>query len=277
MDRLPRAAALLTIVAVAGCGSSSPPPPAATSALTSAAPTVAGSSTTPKTTSTTSSSAAAKKHRGRPRHHPTTNRTTSTRNPPASTTTKARTTTTAGDHTTRTAPSSTPAGTPSAPAGLSQTTGYGTYELCQGTCSGAVPASLRRPLTLPAGDGGPCPVTLSARGPVTPEQLGSGLGFSSFIGSSWLAARVTWTVDGTYTGPILIRGGQLGGGSAVGFGEGRTPYDELQLLGAGQQAPRVSNGGRAWLSFTRVQGAGCYAYQVDGTGFSEEIVFRAVG
>ena len=35
-------------------------------------------------------------------------------------------------------------------------------------------------------------------------------------------------------------------------------------------------GGRAWITYTRVRGGGCYAYQVDGTGFSEVIVFRAV-
>jgi hypothetical protein len=119
-------------------------------------------------------------------------------------------------------------------------------------------------------------VTLIAPGPVSPQQLGSGLGFKSVTGSSWLAARVTWTVSGAYTGPVLIRGGQLAGGGAVGFGEGRTPYDELQLLDAGRNAPAVANGGRAWLSFTRIRGPGCYAYQVDGTSFTEEIVFRAV-
>jgi hypothetical protein len=277
MDRLLRAAALMTTVALAGCGASSPSAPSATSTATSAAPTVAGSSTTPSTTSTSRSRAAAPKHRARPRHGGGANRTTSTRTTAASGTAKTRSTPGAATHTTRTRPASTPPGTPPAPAGLSPTSGYGSYELCQGTCSGSVPASLRRLLRLPADDGGPCPVTLSANGPISPLQLGSGLGFSSFIGSSWLAARVTWTADGTYTGPILIRGGQLGGGGGVGFGEGRTPYDELQLLAGGQQAPQVANGGRAWLSFTRVRAPGCYAYQVDGASFSEEIVFRAVG
>jgi hypothetical protein len=30
-----------------------------------------------------------------------------------------------------------------------------------------------------------------------------------------------------------------------------------------------------WPSFTRVRKPGCYAYEVDGTSFSEVIVFRA--
>src|SRR6185437_8678680 len=54
-------------------------------------------------------------------------------------------------------------GLPPAPAGLAQTAGYGTYERCQGTCTGAAPAALRRPLRLPSADGGPCPITLNAR------------------------------------------------------------------------------------------------------------------
>ena len=98
-----------------------------------------------------------------------------------------------------------------------------------------------------------------------------------FIGSIWKAARVTWVAAGGYPGPVLIRGRQVGGSGAVGFGEGRTPYDELQLLAQGSGAPSVSGQGRAWLSFTRLRRAGCYAYQVDGTSFSYAIVFRASG
>jgi hypothetical protein len=163
-----------------------------------------------------------------------------------------------------------------APAGLAQTAGYGTYELCQGDCTGSVPSSLRRPLLLPAADGGPCPVTLRTTGPVFPST-GTQVGMTSFTGSSWLGTRVTWAANAGYTGPVLIRGGEIGGGGAIGFGGGHTPYDELQLLDAGRQAPAVVDGGRAWLSYTRVRSSGCYAYQVDGTSFSEVVVFRAVG
>lgn len=88
---------------------------------------------------------------------------------------------------------------------------------------------------------------------------------------------MTWTAAGSYTGPVLIRGRQLGGSGAVGFGEGHVPYDELQLRAAGTGAPRPPGGGRAWLSITRVRSPGCYAYQIDGTSFSSVIVFRAIG
>jgi hypothetical protein len=168
---------------------------------------------------------------------------------------------------TRTTPFPTPAGTPSAPDGLRQTAGYATYELCVSQCSGAVPASVRRPLHIPAlGSGGSCPVS-AGNGPLKPSP--TGLAATSFIGSSWKGARVTWQSSG-YQGPILIRGRQVGGQGAIGFGEGHTPYDELQLLGRAMGAPSGQ-----WPSFTRVQAPGCYAYQVDGTSFSELIVFRA--
>ncbi len=96
------------------------------------------------------------------------------------------------------------------------------------------------------------------------------------LGSSWLAARVTWTAAASYQGPILIRGSEIGGSGSVGFGDGAVPYDELQLLDSGRDAtPRF--GQRAWEAYTRVSGPGCYGYQIDGTDFSEVIVFRAVG
>jgi hypothetical protein len=166
-------------------------------------------------------------------------------------------------------------GLPTAPAGLTPTAGYATYERCQGTCTGAVPASLRRPLDLPSDDGGPCPITINPHGPVSLRELPAGVGFHAVSGSQWLEAQVTWTAVGGYVGPLLIRGEMLGGG-ALGFGTGTVPYDELQLLDAGQGAPRVTGGGRAWIAATRIRSGGCYAYQVDGTGFREVVVFRAV-
>lgn len=161
------------------------------------------------------------------------------------------------------------------PAGLTRTAGYATYERCQGTCTGAVPASLRRPLSLPSDDGGPCPITINPRGPVSPRELPAGVGFHGVRGTQWLEAQVTWTAVGGYAGPLLIRGAMVGGGP-LGFGIVAVPYDELQLLDAGRGAPRVTGGGRAWITHTRIRSGGCYAYQVDGISFSEVVVFRAV-
>ena len=55
---------------------------------------------------------------------------------------------------------------------------------------------------------------------------------TSFINSDWEGANVTWVAAPSYTGPLLIRGAELGGSGSVGFGEGHVPDDELQLLTA---------------------------------------------
>jgi hypothetical protein len=244
--RLIAAAATLGLLAasVAGCGGSSH-----SSSTNSFVATAATASSTTSTTTTT--------------HKTTRHRTTAHHTSATSTSTS---TSTGG---VSTEPPPTPAGTPPAPDGLRQTTGYGSYDLCAGTCSGSVPASLRRPLHLPhrCGGGGASPVS---------PQGGADLKLTQFIGSSWAGARVTWIAESSYRGPVLIRGARTdGGGGAVGFGEGHVPLDELQFLGSGQQAPPPPPGGRSWLSFTRVRGPGCYAYQVDGTNFSRVIAFRA--
>jgi hypothetical protein len=100
---------------------------------------------------------------------------------------------------------------------------------------------------------------------------------TSFTGSAWNGGRVTWVADPSYTGPVLIRGGQVGGAGAVGFGEGHVPVDELQLLTTAASSSGEPSGAREWPSFTRMASAGCYAYQVDGSGFSEVITFQATG
>jgi hypothetical protein len=255
---------VLTALAAAGCGSSSSAPNGATvpTATTTTAATVTTASppttTTPATTTTT-----------------TATRTSST---PTTTTTSTPTTTTS----TATTP------LPAAPAGLKAATGYGAYDNCQGVCTGSVPASLRRPLHLPSlGAGGACPVS-----PVAPAvtiagpAVGSGplyaaqpspLVIAGFINSAWSGGRVTWVAAARYTGPVLIRGGEVGGSGAVGFGEGHVPVDELQLLTASTSSPGEPPGAREWNSFTRVRSPGCYAYQIDGSGFSEVIAFQARG
>jgi hypothetical protein len=98
---------------------------------------------------------------------------------------------------------------------------------------------------------------------------------TSFINSSWNGGRVTWVAAPSYTGPVLIRGGQVGGAGAVGFGEGHVPVDELQVLTASTSSSGEPSGAREWPSFTRMRTPGCYAYQIDGTNFSEVIVFQA--
>jgi hypothetical protein len=144
------------------------------------------------------------------------------------------------------------------------------YELCSGHCTGSVPAALERPLHLPATPPPGCPA--STRGPVRP-QGSPDVKLQSFVGSAWKGAEVTWQSAPSYQGPVLIRGRELGATSPVGFGEGHVPYDQLQLLDPAHGMPHGPT--RKWPTFTRVHAAGCYAYQVDGTNFSDLIVFRA--
>lgn len=164
---------------------------------------------------------------------------------------------------------------------------------------GHVPALLRRSLHLPSiTAGASCPTSAPGRqvthflgkavgkGPVyaiseRPLARRGILSFeyppshnSSFAGSQWGGQKVLWASSRSYHGPILIRGRQLDGNHAVGFGQLLIPYAELQFP-AGHGDP--SQGGwRAWPSETRLRAPGCYAWQVDGTDFSEVIVFRAV-
>ena len=150
---------------------------------------------------------------------------------------------------------------------------------------------LQRPLRIPSiVPGTPCPT--AARdprgeltrigfhgaawgvGPAYPIGLGSEsrpqLGYldpipqsSEFFGSGWSGNKVLWVVDRAYRGPVLIRGRRLDGPEELRFERGFPPPRELRLT-----AP-------ATPSYTRVRVAGCYAYQVDGLGFSYLIVFEA--
>jgi hypothetical protein len=178
-----------------------------------------------------------------------------------------------------------PGAGPPPPPGVSASSGYASYDDCKGRCSGSVPASLFRPLKIPPiGKGGICPTSRTSFTSYAGAVVGSGpvyasqanpLALTTFVSSPWDGARVRWVASPRYRGPILIRGRQISGPSAVGFGDGHTPEDDLQLLDAATKSSHEPAGAREWPSFTRVPAAGCFAYQVDGTNFSEVIVFLA--
>ncbi len=196
-----------------------------------------------------------------------------------------------------------PTDQPNLPTASTAPHGCPTTNACR---PGTIPASLRRPLTLPrllAGQ--PCPVSGSRR-------FGAGGGFSSafralgpgpfyltgggtisfdypptkdsgYAGTGWGGAKVIWAVDPAYSGPLLIRGGQIDGNHGLRFdhyidsigysgsgpGDGKA-YRDLAYPGASGR-PIL----RTYPSAIRLRAAGCYAMQVDGIGFSELIVFRA--
>ena len=180
-------------------------------------------------------------------------------------------------------------------AGLRPTKGYEDY--CAGApgCEGEVPYPLRRALHLPKIDHGePCPT--SPRQQVSAAfapALGTGpvypVGFSAravltfeypppknsqFAGSAWGGRKVLWVSDPGYEGPILIRGRQLDGPGFLGFGGDEVPLTEMQLPPG--YAENFAGGWRNFPSYTRLRAPGCYGYQVDGTTFSEVVVFRAL-
>jgi hypothetical protein len=79
--------------------------------------------------------------------------------------------------------------------------------------------------------------------------------------------KVLWIVDPIYGGPVLIRGRQLDGPNELRFDNGALPPRAIKILPAARVRDRPS--------YTRVRGPGCYAYQVDGLGFSYVIIFEA--
>ena len=97
---------------------------------------------------------------------------------------------------------------------------------------------------------------------------------TDFYGTGWSGNKVLWWVSGRYHGPVLIRGRQLDGPHVLRFERGNPPSTEMRIRpGRGYT---LYKGARSRPSYTRVQAAGCYGYQVDGVGFSRVIVFRAV-
>jgi hypothetical protein len=96
-------------------------------------------------------------------------------------------------------------------------------------------------------------------------ELAPAVNFGSRL---WGGQKVLWFVLPSYTGPVLIRGGRLDAKGEVRFEVGNVPPKEL-FIPAG-------TGARERPSYTRLKGPGCYAYQVDGVGFSHVVVFRAL-
>jgi hypothetical protein len=97
--------------------------------------------------------------------------------------------------------------------------------------------------------------------------------FKGGLFHGWWYAKVLWFVPSTYRGWLLVRG----------LGLDRSPMGFL--LGAAQQgktalrlhatAPPAGQSGSYWSTATLVPHGGCYAYQVDGRGFSYSILVRA--
>lgn len=165
----------------------------------------------------------------------------------------------------------------------------------------------QRPLHLPTlAPGTPCPTTHGQEiQPAYGIGLGNGPVYAVFFGgihsdnvhgvveyadaqtfaggtSDWGGVKVLWVIKPPYRGPVLIRGERLDGSSPMRFNGGldaegldyltQALFTELRLTGdIDYDWPWPS-----WGTYTRLQAPGCYAYQVDGLGFSYLIIFKAV-
>jgi hypothetical protein len=102
--------------------------------------------------------------------------------------------------------------------------------------------------------------------------------------------KVVWAADPSYSGPIRIRGGRIDGRGQLLLGgpdnywpaapvktvEGTDLYPELDFLESHSTFPNMPPGWRMWPSGTYVTTPGCYAWQVDGRGFTEVITFHSL-
>jgi hypothetical protein len=92
--------------------------------------------------------------------------------------------------------------------------------------------------------------------------------------AEWGEHKVLWAIDPRYVGETLVRGHALDGPDELRFENGAPGFTEEQRRDPATELRFV--GGYARPAVTRVRTPGCYAYQIDGIGFSRTIVFEAV-
>ncbi|MEA2486203.1 MAG: hypothetical protein QOD46_1314 [Actinomycetota bacterium] len=164
---------------------------------------------------------------------------------------------------------------------------------CTPGITGSIPTELKRPLHLPAvGPSGRCPAS-RALPTTTPFMSGALLGNGSVqplianrvtrrgtatLGTPanwprWRALKIVWMSLPSYRGPVVVRGTRLDGRGLLGFGTAPRPGPLVAPPGASMNG---FAGYRSWPDTAWVRNPGCYGWQVDGLGFSETIVVRAV-
>jgi hypothetical protein len=92
----------------------------------------------------------------------------------------------------------------------------------------------------------------------------------------WYIMKTLWAMPPTYQGPMLVRGAQLLGEGGIGFAMGNADAPLLQQL----KLDTGNGSDNEWWSevtATFVRSSGCFAYQIDGTTFSQVIVFQVRG
>jgi hypothetical protein len=170
--------------------------------------------------------------------------------------------------------------------------------LCSASATAAATSTgLARPLRLPSvGPGERCPTSAGrpidtlARGRSRMLAVGPGPAYVLSVGGApagrlrvagayrdpkgWVGQKSPWLIAPSYRGPVLVRGARVDAPGELRFAFGYGQHLRSLYLPAHQRVQR--SGWRAWPSATLVRGAGCYAYQVDGTSFSRVIVIRVI-
>jgi hypothetical protein len=160
---------------------------------------------------------------------------------------------------------------------------------------GPFPPDFNRPLDLPSiRPGQSCPVSGSSKietlgfggvalgiGPVRPvvpllpgQDPAQGIPLTSLPRGGWYSFKTLWFVDPSYQGPVRIRGARIDAPGFIAFGEA-PDLGEL-IIPPGRTVNHTRDGYREAPGGTYVKTPGCYAWQVDGVGFSTVLVFRAV-
>lgn len=149
-----------------------------------------------------------------------------------------------------------------------------------------------QPLKLPRlAPGQPCPQAKLSQ-PYGNSGLGLGSGPVYVLNGELVVSdpehpqKVSWVADANYSGPIRIRGGRIDGSGQLMLGgpdnhwrgtpvkklEGTDLYPELDFM---ESHTTSKPGWRVWPSATYIASPGCYAWQIDGTGFTEFITIQA--
>lgn len=104
----------------------------------------------------------------------------------------------------------------------------------------------------------------------------------------WPGSNILFVSRPRYRGPLLVRGGELSGVHRVGFGPAKAPVLRFEQpagpwqehhrprvrIGNATVQPAPDKGWRIAVATVRIRESGCYAFQVDGQGFSYSLVFE---
>lgn len=157
------------------------------------------------------------------------------------------------------------------------------------TVAAGMPCPVSPSHTYPTGGGFTGPYTAVGNGPFTLTGNGTvPVNFKTpdndmYAGTGWPGMKVIWRLSDQYAGPVLLRGARIDGPGelrfdrylgAVGDDSGwqtGTAYPDLAYDTSGS-TPMLET----YPSGVRMKAPGCYAVQVDGTSFSDTIVFKVI-